>query len=132
MTTSTGAVTPEIIPEQLTVSEALAQSYEYYIYSNGDRWQSLGQISDTASIDFKKLPLIIEKEGQAVWVPSSKDLGELIADHMQGNWDDETGDDSNDVYDSVKELDFSEMRTKIEEAVKDKHYYRATKIKLVP
>lgn len=119
--------------EQMTVAEALKDGYEYYLYADGDRWQSLREIEGYIDPEeFKKHPVLVEKEGQSVWVPSSEDLGELIADHMQGNWDDETGDDASDVYDSVKEIDFSEMRKQIEKAVEGKTYYRATKIKLIP
>lgn len=117
---------------ELTVAEALKQGYEYFVYANGDQWQSLGQISDTKNINWNSTPMITEKEGIPVSIPSAEDLADLISEHIQGQWDDETGDDTNDVSDAIKSIDFTDLRQKMEVALADKHYYRSSGIKLIP
>ena len=118
--------------EQLTVKEALEQGYVHYVY-NTDGYQSLKFISDVDDINFDRDDVfVVGKEPQTPAGINSKDLAEMIAEHLQEQFESETSDDTNSVYDAIKELDFTDMENKIAEALSGVYYYSATKIKLVP
>lgn len=58
---------------------------------------------------------------------------ELVAEHIQENWSSETRDDTNDVYESVKEVDFSIITDAINEKIaNNKCYYLDTEIEIIP
>lgn len=118
--------------EKITYQEAIAQGYEHYVYNN-DGYQSLKDISDVESIDFNREDLrLVNKEPYHPSGISSKDIAELLAEHLECNHSGESGDDTEAVYDAIKALDFSEAEAKISEALSGLVYYRATDIKLTP
>lgn len=117
--------------KQMTVTEALAAGYEYCLYHE-DGYQSLISLSDPQGIQFSRNPVLVEQEGQAVSVPVSEDLAELLAEHIECNWSDETSDDTMEVYDIVKQMDFTDVHERIAKALEAKRYYRGTDIKLIP
>lgn len=121
----------ESIIKTLTVKEAIEQGYKHYVYSN-DGFQALKEIADD-NIDFSREDIfLVEKESYNPSGVSSKDLAELIADHLEENHCSESGDDTHQVYETIKELDFSDVEKRIDEALSLLTYYRASDIKLVP
>lgn len=121
--------------EQLTVQEALEQGYTKYIYDKSD-FMIVREITDLLhddNADEWDRPLILcNKEPESPFGISSKDIAELLADHLEDNHRGEFGGDyTNAVFDAINELDFTEAENKISEALSKLHYYRATNIKLI-
>lgn len=118
--------------QQLTVKEALKQGYTKYCF-NSDGFQGLKDIDgEIDPSDFEREDIrIVNKEPYSPHGMSSKDIAELIAEHIECNHVDDSGDDTEQVYDAIKEIDFTDAENKISEALSKLHYYRATDIKLV-
>ncbi len=115
----------------LTKEEALKEGYTLCGYPDRD-YQHLLSISDTDESDFKIGELCLaEKDGTS---PSTdeKDIKEMIADMMESNWGDDTGDDTEEVYKTIMTLDFSQTANMINDALKDKINYKLTSIILKP
>lgn len=112
----------------MTKEQALKEGYEKFIYENGERFQATNDLQ-TDEIDFSKIPVLVTKESSN---PShdEESIKDLIANELDGQYYDETGDDTNIVYDKIMELDFSEITNMINEKLKGVHYYMNTKIKL--
>ncbi|WDO13080.1 hypothetical protein MH928_17375 [Flavobacterium sp. WW92] len=116
---------------ELTVKEALEQGYTKYVYDS-DGFQRLSDILDD-EIDFSRNDIsLVEKVGYNPAGMDSKEIAELLADHIESNHVSESGDDTNTVYDAIKELDFSEAEMKITETLSSLFYYRSSGIKLIP
>jgi superfamily I DNA and RNA helicase len=116
---------------QLTVKEALEQGYTKYIYADGG-FQIVSDIEHIDNEDFDRGDiLIIEKDPYHPEGISSKDIAEMFADHLEQQHSFESGDDTAQVYEAIKELDFTEAENKITEALSKLDYYRATDIRLV-
>lgn len=114
-----------------TVKQALEEGYEYYVYDS-DGWQSLNYISD-GEMDFDRSDIVlIKKESVSPAGMDSKQIAELIAEHLEVNHSDDTGDDTEQVYNAIKELDFSEVEKMIDEALSKIKYYTSSGIKLIP
>lgn len=117
--------------KELTVKEALEQEYVYYVY-NDDGYQSLKDISDM-EMDFDREDIrLVSKEPYAPCGMDSKNIAETIAEIIEQNHVEDTGDDTEQVYDAIMEIDFSEAEKLINEALSKLNYYRATEIKLIP
>jgi hypothetical protein len=117
--------------ETLTVKQALEQGYTHYVF-NSDGFQSLKDIVHISDEDFNRDDIrVVEKESYHPYGISSKDIAELLADHLESNNGENTGDDTSQVYDTIMELDFTEAENKITEALSAINYYRASKIKLI-
>jgi hypothetical protein len=118
--------------QTLSVTEALKQGYTKYCF-NSDGFQGLKDID--GEIDpshFERDDIrIVNKEPYTLRGMCSKDIAELIAEHIECNHVDDSGDDTEQVYDAIKELDFTDAENKITEALSKLHYYRATDIRLV-
>lgn len=99
--------------EQLTVKEALDQGYQHYCF-NKDGYQSLRDISDVDEDDLKRDDIcIVNKEPENIGGISCDELKDLIGEHLQCQFDDLTGDDTNSVYEAIKEVDFTDTENKI-------------------
>ncbi len=117
--------------ESLTVKQALEQGYEYYVYDS-DGWQSLKDISDM-EMDFDRDDLVlVNKDPQHPFGLNAKYIAETLAEIISVNYSDETGCDTDDVYDAIKDLDLSETEKTINEALSKINHYRSSGIKLVP
>ena len=112
----------------MTKEQALQEGYEKFIYENGDRFQATNDLH-TDEIDFTKVPMLVTKESSS---PShdEESIKDLIANELDGQYYDETGDDTNIVYDKIMEIDFSQITNIINEKLKGVHYYSNTGIKL--
>jgi hypothetical protein len=112
-------------------TEALAAGYEYCGIAGKD-YQSLIEIKELQEID------LIDHE--LVWVLASRDcsrptikatdIREMIADNMESDWGNDTGDDTEDVYNAVMKLDFEETAKMINDALSFKWSRTLTKIRL--
>lgn len=120
--------------EKLTVAEALAQGYVHCALNNGDRWTVLSNISDLKPIDFDMqiYPwLIADKEGISPSI-DEESIKDLVAEHIQCNWYDESGDDTEEVYNKVMTVDFKSITDAINEKLQPYLRYELTKIQLIP
>jgi hypothetical protein len=117
--------------QKLSIKESLEQGYTKYCFTN-DGFQGLRDITDVDESDLARDDIrLIKKESYSPSGLSSKDIAELLAEHIECNHADDSGDDTEQVYDAIKELDFSEAENKITEALSKLRYYRATDIKLI-
>lgn len=112
----------------MTKEQALQEGYEKFIYENGDRFQATNDLH-TDEIDFTKIPMLVTKESSNP-CHDEESIKDLIANELDGQYYDETGDDTNIVYDKIMEIDFSEITNMINEKLKGVHYYSNTGIKL--
>jgi hypothetical protein len=115
----------------LTVAEAIAQGYTRYGRANLD-YQHLHDIDDITEDDFTEELRLTEKESFYTPSISAEDLAELVAEHIECQNDDMTGDDTNEVYNIIKKLDFEPISKVINKALEDKKFWRLTDIKLIP
>ena|SRR3990167_4950571 len=113
--------------KSLTKQEALKEGYTLCGYS-GEEYQTLIKIADVNEEDFKIGEICIaEKEGEHP-VTDAKTIREMIADIMESQWGNDTGDDTEDVYNAIMKLDFTATANLINDALKDKTSYELTAI----
>lgn len=117
--------------EILTVSEALKLGYTTYGYENRD-FQHTMKIQNLKPIDFEDGKLLLFGI-EPSFVPNidAETISELIAYHVYSQNGDNTNDDTNDVYDSVKEIDFSSIVDVVNEKLQKHKYYNFTNIQLI-
>lgn len=121
--------------EQLTVKEALEQGYTK-CGEEMQEWQSLYEVADFTN------PLEFEEHYNRKMVLFSKDsyhpsidgdtIKDLLAEHIACNHADESGDDTDNVEDSVRELDFEPVAKMINDRLSSVDYWKATNIQLIP
>lgn len=118
---------------KITVAEAIAQGYVYFAENNGE-FSHLHKIEGITESDFEfhKPLFVAEKESYYAPSISAEEIAETMADIASNQCHDETGDDTDDVYDIVKSLDFTNASDIINEALKHKKYYKLTDIELIP
>lgn len=114
---------------KLTPKEAINQGYKYYVYPD-DGYQCLKEISDM-DMDFDKEPMACEKSPTVFLGIDKDEIRELLSDHVFEQWNELTGDDSDDVHDLFKELDFSDVEKMIQDKLKSLRYYRQSNIELI-
>lgn len=120
--------------QTLTLKEALEQGYTHFAYghpSNG--FQSIDKLSEIKQKDIEEGSLYLA--GKHTFSPngiSNGELKELIAEHISVDHEDNTGDDTDTIYEAVKEIDFQDVSDRIEEVLSKYNYYRyVTEIRLV-
>ena len=101
-------------------SKALSQGYTQYGY-NELGYQSLYDISEFTEKDEQhsegSFAVIAEKEFTVPSI-SSEEIKDLIADHVCGNWEEETGcDNTIDLSSAINKIDFSAITQTINEAI---------------
>lgn len=116
----------------LTVKEALAAGYTNCIYDS-DGYQALKDIAELEPSDFRedKYLVVCETNGISPTIDED-DLKALVRDHINDNWECETGDDTNEVYDILDSIDYSEIAKTINEKLQAKSYCAGTDIRLIP
>jgi len=111
----------------LTKQQALEHGYEL-CGSHKNEWQHLTSVQDLCEDDFNGEQLFLaEKEGDSP-TTNSEDIREMIADMMESNWGNDTGDDTEEVYNTIMKLDFSVTADMINKALEFKKSYRLTDI----
>jgi len=121
---------------QLTVKQALEEGYTHFVYAS-DGYQAIKGIEDVLkdekAIDFSRDDIyIVSKEPFHPSAPDNEELKDLIAEHVWVNHHDNTGDDTDAVFDAVKAIDFNDISERIQSALNGLNYYHQTNIKLVP
>lgn len=117
--------------KELSIKDALEQGYTKYLF-NQEGFQRLLDISDIHEEELLRDDIrLVQIEPYSPNGISSKDIAELLAEHLDCQHSDESGDDTTQVYDAIKGLDFTEAENKITEALSKLNYYKATDIKLV-
>lgn len=116
---------------QLTVQEALEQGFTHFVYDE-DGFQRIQDII-IDEIDFSRDNIsLVQKESYHPSGLDSEQIAEMLGEAILLNHQDDTGDDTEDVYDAIMEIDFSDVSKKIDEALSHLNYYRSAGIKLIP
>ena len=119
---------------QLTVKEALEQGYTRCGYGN-EEWQTALHIADLDSEDFNVVGrnrlMLMSKEHRAPSVTSSQ-ISDLIADNVSEMHGNDTGDDTDSVYDLIKAMNFNEIVSDINATLSTYKYWDMTDIELIP
>lgn len=118
--------------KQMTISEALAAGYTQYLFCK-DGYQSLRDIEHVTDKDLAKEDIrLVSKQSYNPAGMDAKDIAETLAENIACQHSDESGDDTDTVYDAIKSLDFSAASDMINEALSKLPYYKGTDIKLIP
>lgn len=120
--------------EQLTVSQAEEQGYEYYGYA-GERYQSMHPLLEFDPQGAKGTERLFNVDPEPSYTVSADFVKDLLIDHISDEWDSDTGDDTGEMYSFLNEIPvdaFSAIASLLSDAVANKHYYKLTDIKLVP
>lgn len=115
---------------QLGLHQAMATGYTYWGYE-GEKWQTINKLADLDYSCFEgKKMYLFDKEPSVVSI-NEEDLRDLIADHIEDNHSSETGDDTMEVYETVKALNFDQTVAYINQALSKHRVYHLTKIRVV-
>jgi len=118
--------------ETITIKEALKQGYVHAGKKNKD-WQGLHKLEDLTDEDLEMEDgelILFSKEYQ---VPSITvdSITEMVADNMEDDWANDTGDDGERVYNAIKEVDFAPIVKEINARIDHIRAYKETDIQLV-
>lgn len=113
-------------------SEAMDSGYEYFGYG-GEQWQRLNPLEDLRAIDFadKRNIFLFSKETYQPTI-SPEEVSDHLADQISDSYYVDSGNDSNDVYNEVKNIDFLDVSLRINEVLKKHSYRKLTNIRIVP
>lgn len=125
----------------MTVQQAIDEGYEYYLYAD-DEFQRLKHLTDLLlednaehiSSEWARGLELVEKEPYHPAGIDAAGLLEQIGDQLQNDHSGESGDDTSDVEDAVKDIDHAIVQPLIDaiaEKLNGLNYYRSTGIKLV-
>lgn len=117
---------------KLTLQQAIDQDYQYFVYpANG--YQALNALTDYSEeeINWDNNPTLCHKEPQHPAGMDAEELKDHLADLIADNHASETGCDTDDVSDAIKEIDFSEIAEKIQEKLNGINFYWQSEIELV-
>lgn len=123
-------------PKELTVKEAIEQGYTHWGYDNGE-YQAVQRLEDITAEDFELKewrggdPVLADKEPVYVQVKTP----DLYTDLIENLRDSGAcfGDDTDEIDDLVKNaVDWEDIATKINAALKTRPFYPMTQTKLIP
>lgn len=122
------------IPKQLTLQQAIEQGYTHFLYAD-EQYQVLQELESVKDYDYEKDIELVNKEPELLdSYIDEEDLREWIAEQVSCQHSDETGDDTDQVFDALEKLPL-ELFTPIIEAITEKmksiSYYKSSGIKLV-
>lgn len=115
----------------LTVKEAIEQGYEHYIVDKGE-YGHLREISDFEDETEDEVFLLAEKTYRHPNGLSNEQIQEMFANDIWDNYCSDTGCDTDEVYDLIKAIDFSDVSERIDKALESVQYKIATQIRLIP
>lgn len=122
------------IPLTMTLQDAIADGYTHVSLNSPDRgYQALTDINDITQEDIDTGTVYLaQKETFAPAGIDNSELQDLIAEHIAINHSDNTGDDTDTVYDVIKVIDFSDVAERIDAELAKLNSYRwMTNIRLV-
>ncbi len=117
--------------KKLTKAEALEQGYTLCGYSKHTDWQSLMSIKDLSDEELSGDELVLASKDFERPTATANWVKELIADSMESDWGGDTGDDTEEVFNAINELDFTTTAEMINKALLDIKSYKLTDIVLI-
>lgn len=121
--------------KQLTVKQALEQGYDKWLYANRG-FQGLSDLKSIEPYDFSKGKIeLVHFEPYSPVGMSAKDIIELIADQIENDHSGESGDDTLQVWHSLKEIDEKHAQPlvdAIDAELQKLNYYKSSGIELIP
>lgn len=120
----------KIMNTEMTIKEAISQGYDY-CGKHANEWQSLTPIEDLKDIDIADGDLYLADKEGSTFKFGKDQIAELLSDVIGDNESQETGRDTEDIYDAIKAIDFSETEKLINDALSKHRSYKLTDIKLV-
>lgn len=119
--------------KHLTIKQALEQGYTHYGHFTIKYFQRMKAIDKLSPDNIPDDAVLFDKTPSYTPIISSAEIADIIADVMAETCASETGeDDSDEIYDTVKALDFSSAAQMINDALNHKKYYPLTDIILLP
>ena len=121
-------------PKTLTLKEALNQGYTHFIFGHpSDGYQTTHELFEITQKEIDQGNLYLaDKRCFAPSGITNEEIKNLIANEIAVNHYDNTGDDTDTVYDAVREIDFSGVEQRIDEALQKLKSFRwITETKLV-
>lgn len=118
----------------LTLKEAKEQGYTHFCYGHpSNSYQTLHELEELTQQDIDEGTLYLaDKETFAPSGISHEELKELIAEYIWVNHEDNTGDDTDIIYDAIKEIDFLDVVERIDKVLEQHKTFRwITNIRLV-
>jgi hypothetical protein len=116
--------------QKLTIKEALEQGYTLCGADKGE-WTPLHKIESMTEFDFQEEKIMIaEKEYDSPTI-NANSIRDMIAESMESNWGNDTGDDTEQVYDEVMKLDFTQCAEMVNKALEGIKSYELSDIELI-
>lgn len=116
--------------ETLTVKQAIEKGFEYFVYAK-EGYQAAQKLG-VDEIDWSREDIyLLDKNGNPPHTLSSKEIAETLADAISENHSWDTGDDTDDVYQTICDLDFTDVEQRIKEALSSMIFYPQTNIRLI-
>ena len=120
--------------EKLTLQQAIEQGYTKFLYK-GEKFQSLRDLASIEDADYEKGIELVNKEPETIGsYIDAEQMREWVAEQSECQHSDETGDDTNQVYDTLMELPldlFAPIIKAVNEKMKGIGYYKSSGIDLV-
>ena len=115
---------------EMTIEKALSEGYEF-CGKQSEQWQCLTPIKELTEIDIAEGCLFLASKKPDVFHFGKDQIAELLADVVASNESQDTGRDDDEIYDAVKEIDFTETEKQLTEVFEKFPSYKLTDIKLV-
>ena len=115
---------------ELTVKEAIREGYTHYGIDGRD-WQTVEDLGDIEDNDFEEWDLILfEKKSNCTSI-SNNELSDLLSDYIGEQDSENSGRDDDQVYDEIKNIDYTEIVNTINKSLEKYKYWSSTNIKLI-
>lgn len=116
--------------ETITKEEAIKQGYWLCGNSKNTDWQHLLPIEDLTDEEIAKGELVLADTKSESPTTDADWIKELIADAMESNWGNDTGDDTEQVFNAIDKLDFTQTAEMVNKALENIKSYKLTDIKI--
>lgn len=114
----------------LTKSEALAQGYTLCGRKGESDYQHLSTIADLNEADFEDGELVLATKEFETPAIAEETIREYLAEMVESDWGNDTGDDTEQVFKVINKLDFSQTADMINKATENIKSYQLTDIVL--
>lgn len=115
----------------MTKEDALKQGYTLCGFDDTE-WQCLMNIADLSDSEITESKIFIADKDSISPKISADSIKEILAENIESDWGNDTGDDTEQVYKTVNSLDFEPTAKIINDALSKIKSYRITKIQLIP
>jgi hypothetical protein len=119
----------------LTVKQAIEEGYTLCGFANKD-WQSLIPLEDITDEYFKDSSyngkLVLAEKQSHSYLVDAETFRDLLADTVGENYRQECADDTDEIEELIKEVDFTEIVNTINEKISVKKWWILTNIELNP